>query len=129
MSRKTFLIIFSVVATLVGAAALAAPAVLLDSKGVVPAAATQVWVRELGVLILASAVVAFVVRAEPDSRALRAVLIGNALVQLGLFPIEILASSDGVLTKVSGVVPNSILHVALAAGFLHFARRVNVRRA
>jgi len=128
MSRKTFLIIFSVVATLVGAAALAAPAVLLDSKGVVPAAATQVWVRELGVLILASAVVAFVVRAEPDSRALRAVLIGNALVQLGLFPIEILASSDGVLTKVSGVVPNSILHVALAAGFLHFARRVNVRR-
>jgi hypothetical protein len=129
MPRKTFLFIFSLVATAIGGLALAAPATLLESKGVVPAAATKVWVRELGVVILALGVVAFLLRGEADSRALRAFLIGNAIVQIGLFPIEIMATFGGVLTKLAGIVPNSILHLALAIGFVHFAIRVKVGRA
>lgn len=124
MTRKTFLTLVSVVATAVGVLALTAPAALLDSKGVLPAAATKVWVREVGVLILALGIMAFLVRGAADSPTLRAFLIGNAVVQIGLFPIEIVAASAGVVTKVSGIVPNSILHVALAIGFVHFARRV-----
>jgi hypothetical protein len=124
MTRKTFLSLVSVIATAVGLLALAAPAAVLDSKGVVPAAATKVWVREVGVLILALGIMTFLVRGAADSPTLRAFLIGNAIVQIGLFPIEIVAASAGVLTRVSGIVPNSILHLTLAAGFLHFARRV-----
>lgn len=124
MTRKTFLTLVSLVATAVGVLALAAPAALLDSKGVLPAAATKVWVREVGVMILALGIMAFLVRGATDSPTLRAFLIGNAIVQMGLFPIEIVATSTGVLTRVSGIVPNSILHLALAVGFLHFARRV-----
>jgi hypothetical protein len=124
MKRKTFLSLVSVIAAAVGTLALAAPAALLDSKGVLPAAATKVWVREVGVLIVALGIMAFLVRGAADSPTLRAFLIGNALVQLGLFPIEILAASAGVLTRVSGIVPNSILHLILAVGFLHFARGV-----
>ena len=73
--------------------------------------------------MFALGIMAFLMRAQPDSPVLRVFLIGNALVQLGLFPIEILAAFAGVITKISGIVPNSILHLALAFGFLYFGRR------
>jgi hypothetical protein len=124
MTWKTFLTIVSLVATTIGVVALAAPAALLESKGVAADAATCVWVRELGAAILALGVMTYLMRAESDSRALRACLIGNAIVQLGLFPIELLATTAGTLTKLSGIVPNSGLHLAPAYGFVHFARRM-----
>ena len=42
---------------------------------------------------------------------LRAILIGNLVVQVGLFPIELIAYANGTITKVSGIVPNTTLHV------------------
>lgn len=97
------------------------PRQLLASKGVVPNAAANVWVREVGVLLVAIGVAAFLVRGEPDSPTLRAFLVANVIVQVGLFPIEVTAYARGVLTKVSGVVPNTVLHIALALGFGYYA--------
>jgi hypothetical protein len=124
MKRSTFLLVASLVATAVGVAALTLPRQFLAGKGIVDDAAAVVWMREVGVLILASGVVAFLVRAHADSPTLRVVLMGNALVQLGLFPIEIAAYHAGVITKLGGVVPNSILHLVLAAAFVHYARAI-----
>ena len=81
----------------------------------------MVWVREVGVLLVALGVMALLVRREPSSPALRAFLIGNSVVHLGLFPIEIVAYRSDVITLLSGIVPNSILHVVLASGFAYFA--------
>jgi hypothetical protein len=129
MTRQSFLTLSSVVALAVAVLALFFPDALLTGKGVVPDPALLVWVREVGVLIAAAGATTYLVRAAPDSVALRGVLAGNALLHLGLLPVELVAFSQGIITKLGGVVPNSLLHVALAAGFVAYARRVDVARA
>ncbi|HVZ71636.1 MAG TPA: hypothetical protein VHJ20_04615 [Polyangia bacterium] len=128
MSRSTFLTLVAAVAFAVGALAALAPAVLLASKGVAADAAAAVWVREVGVALLGLAVASFGLRRQPDSPGLRAFLLGNLVIQLGLLPIEIAAYRAGVLTRASGIVPNSALHVLLACGFAHFAAKIRVER-
>jgi hypothetical protein len=124
MSRKSFLTVVSIIALGVGWFALLAPATLLASKGVAPSEAADVWVREVGIAIVAIGVATFLVRDHGDSPTLRAFLVGNAILQMGLFPIELVAYAHGVITRASGVVPNSVLHVFLAGGFAYFAARV-----
>lgn len=125
MSRQFFLTFSSVVAVGVAAFALCFPSRLLASKGVEADGALLVWVREVGALILAAGVTTFLVRKAPDSVALRGVLIGNAVLHLGLLPIEVVAFSTGVITKLSGVAPNSLIHVLLATGFVVYTRRIH----
>jgi len=125
MKRRTFLLVVSVIAMSVGAFALFLPSALLESKGVAPSEAANVWAREVGVAIFSVGLVALLLRGHEDSPTLRAFLIGNALLQIGLFPIEILAYVHGVITKASGIVPNSILHLVLAAGFAYFASKMS----
>lgn len=122
-SRSLFLKAAACIAWAAGAFALAAPSVLLATKGVTSSAA-QVWVREVGVLLIALGVMAFMVRHHEDSPTLRAVLVGNALVQLGLLPIEVFAYHWGVIGMLPGIVPNSIVHGLLALGFVYHAARV-----
>ncbi|MEZ5980546.1 MAG: hypothetical protein R3F34_20365 [Planctomycetota bacterium] len=129
MNRTTFLTLSSLVAFAVAAFALAAPDALLSSKGVTHGPAATVWVREVGALIFASGVTTFLSRRSVDSHALRALLVGNAALHAVLFPIELSAFAGGVITKVGGVAPNSVLHVVLAVGFALLARRVVVSDA
>lgn len=129
MSRKTFITITAFVALAVGFFALLAPAGVLAAKGVAPGAAAAIWVREVGVLLVALGVTALLVRGEPDSRALRGYLVGSAIVHVGLFPIEIAAYLHGVITRLDGIVPNSALHVVLAGGFTYFAVTMRVDRS
>ncbi len=127
MTRKLFLTSVSAVGFTVAAVALALPASLLASKGVTPDAPVVLWLRELGVLIFALSVMGMAVRGEPDSRALRMILVANAIVHAGLFPIEIAGYLRGTLTQLSGIVPNSIFHVLAAAGFAYFAIALKAR--
>jgi hypothetical protein len=123
--RTLFLTLSAAVALSIGALALAFPHALLESKGVaLPNAAAALWVRELGVAILALGVMMFLVRKHDDSPTLRAFLLGNALLQIALLPLELVAYHEGVLTLVSGIVPNSVLHGVLASGFVSFASRM-----
>jgi hypothetical protein len=124
MSRQTFLTVVAVVACCVGGVALGAPTLLLASKGVANNAAAGVWVRELGVALLGLGVATFGLRRQGDSPGMRAFLLGNLVIQLGLLPIEIVAYEQGIITRASGIIPNSILHVLLAVGFAYFAARV-----
>ena len=119
MKRSTFLALAAFVALAVGAFALFDPTVLLATKGVSSAAA-GVWTREVGVMLIAIGVCALLVRNHDDSPTFRVFLIGNFVVQVGLFPIEILAYREGIIPLLSGIVPNSIIHLLLAAGFLYY---------
>ncbi len=120
MKRHIFLSLASGIALAVGVFALAAPSVLLASKGITSAAAA-VWVREVGVLLVAVGISVFLVRHHSDSPTLRALLVGNLLVQLGLMPLEVLAYRDGIITELAGIVPNTIIHALLACGFGYYA--------
>src|SRR4051794_9733193 len=95
--RSMFVTVSSAVTLGVGSFALLAPPALLASKGVASHdAATAIWVRELGVTIFALGVMLFLVRQHRASPTLRVFFGGNALIHLGLFPIEIGAYRDGV---------------------------------
>lgn len=96
------------------------PAGLLESKGVVPNDAAELWVRQVGLLIFVLGVMSSLMRGHPDSPTLNAFLLGNAVLQACLFPIELVAWSNGLITRASGVIPNSVLHLALAVGFVWF---------
>lgn len=122
LGRKHFLTFASVVALGVGGAALTVPDALLASKGVVANAAAGVWMREVGVALVSIGFIAWCVRGHPDSPTMRAFLWGNALLQLLLLPVEILAYTNGTITSFWGIVPNSILHVVLGLGFSWYAR-------
>lgn len=127
LSRKHFLTFAAVVALGVGGVALTAPDVLLASKGIVANAAAGVWMREVGVALVSIGFIAWIIRDHPDSRTMRAFLWGNALLQLLLLPVEILAYAQGTITSLSGIVPNSILQVLLGLGFFVYARGVASR--
>ena len=121
MNRSLFLTLASIVAVIVGMLALLQPALLLESKGIVSNPAANVWMRETGIAPVSIGIVAMLLRGRPDSPTLRAFLIGNAVLQLGLLTIELAAFSQGVITRLSGVAPDAALHVALGAGFAYFA--------
>ncbi len=125
MKRSTFLIIASMIALAVGAFALISPAIFLESKGITVGGAVNVWMREVGVLLISIGVVAFLVRNHEDSATLRALFIGNIIVQLGLLVIEPIAYSNGIITKLSGVVPNTLLNLCLAVGFAYYATKIS----
>jgi hypothetical protein len=119
MQRKTFLTLASMLALAVGTFALLFPAVLLESKGLTSAVA-GIWVSEVGILLIATGVAAFMMRTHEDSPTLRAVFVGNLIVQVGLAPIELMAYARGVIPNPFGIVPNTIVHVLLALGFLYY---------
>lgn len=129
MKRSTFLGLVGGLGLVIGVIAMLAPSVMLAGKGVAPGGAAAVWMREVGVLISAFAVIGLLVRRDPDSSSMRALLWGNALLHVGLFPIEILAWHAGIITRLDGIVPNSIFHVVVASGFVFFARQVRVPSA
>ena len=121
MNLNVLMTIMSTVALLVGSFALARPVQLLTSKGASVTPAAVIWTREVGVLILAQGITCLLLRNEPLSRAVRAFLVGGAVTQFGLLPIEIGAYRRGALTKLSGIVPNSVLHAVLGCALLHRA--------
>ena len=127
MTRTLFLSIASIIALLVGLFAGAFPEVLLASKGVAVSDAAIVWVRQVGVALIGIGAIAFAIRKHADSETMRAFLLGNALHQLLLAPIEVIAYQQGIITKLEGIVPNTIVHVMLASGFLWFGLRVTKR--
>ena len=64
MQQKTFLTIAAAIALAVGTVAVAVPAALLASKGTLPSAAANLWMREVGVLLVCIGVIAALVRHE-----------------------------------------------------------------
>lgn len=120
MTRKTFLALAAVIALGVGTVALLFPADLLASKGTVPSEAANLWMREVGVLLVCIGVIASLVHSHADSPTMKALMLGNLLVQLGLLTAEVAGYANGVITRLSGVIPNSVLHLLLAGGFAYF---------
>ncbi|WP_443936440.1 hypothetical protein [Pedobacter sp. MW01-1-1] len=127
MSRQTFLTIASIIAFSVGIFALVFPNILLESKGVAPLVATLAWTREVGILLIAIGIMAFLLRSHEVSATLKVFLFGNIIIQIGLFVIELLAYFNHVITKLSGIIPNLTLHVLLALGFAYYWKTMNLK--
>ncbi len=120
MKQQTFLTLAAAIALGVGTTAVLFPAALLASKGTLPSSAADLWMREVGVLLVCIGLIAGLVRRHADSPTMRALMLGNLLVQLGLLVTEVIGYANGVITQLSGVMPNAVLHIALATGFTYF---------
>jgi hypothetical protein len=119
MSRKIFLTVAAIIALTIGAIATIAPGFLLTvMKGAEATPAAIVMARTTGVLLLATGLLAAMVRNHPPSPTLRAVLIANATLQVLLLPIDPYAWATGAFTTLGSFLPNLILHSLLAAGFV-----------
>ena len=127
VNRSLFLTFAALIAVGVGGAALLAPEVMLASKGIAGNAAARVWMQEVGAVLIAVGVTAWLVRTHEDSPTLRALLWGNALLQVALLPIELVAHARGVIPDAAGIVPNTVLHLVLALGFVTYARAIRPR--
>ncbi|MEC7263668.1 MAG: hypothetical protein VXW38_08000 [Bacteroidota bacterium] len=124
MKRQTFLTIASMIAFLVGVMATFFPSLLLVSKGVFPGDGVKVWMTEVGILLIVSGVINFLIRKHPSSPTLFVLFLGNVLIQLGLLAVEVLAFAKGTITEISGIIPNSIIHGVLAIGFTYYIFRM-----
>lgn len=127
MERKTFLRITSFIAIAVGLFALVSPSLLHDSKGTIHNEATHVWTAEVGILLIAIGMITYLARKEKDTQLLKALFIGNTIIQCGLFIIELLAYLNGIITKSAGVIPNLILHIILASGFVYYLINMKIK--
>ena len=126
VTRKTFLTLAAVIALGVGAFAIMFPAEFLASKGTFPSAAADLWMRETGVLLVSMGLIVLAVRSQPNSPAMEALMLGNLLLQLGLLAAELTGYGAGVITRLSGIAPNSVLNVVLASGFAYFWLRIRL---
>lgn len=123
MTRKLLLTATGMTALAVGALALLAPAILVEEiKAATPSASANVMARTSGVLLIAVGLLDLLVRRHADSRTMRAILIVNLVLQLAILPIDPLAFAAGTFTTLGSFVPNTILHLLLAAGFAYRLR-------
>ena len=120
MSRNLFLSITACVAIIVGFVAVINPHLILMSKGVAVNEATIVWVREVGILLIPIGILNWHFRNLQDYQSMKYFLLCNALWQLGLLPIEILAYRNGIITDLSGIIPNTALHLLFSVGYIFY---------
>ena len=126
MKRKTFLTLTAAITLLIGCFALSAPgALLVNVKHAAPSQVANVMARTVGILLVSVGVLNLLVRAHEDSPTLRAVLIANLLLQLGILPIDPIAYLTGAYRSLGSFVPNTALHIALSAGFIFYLLKMN----
>ena len=137
MSRKAFLTFTSIVVLVIGVFALTVPSVLITSvKVAAPSETANVMARTVGILLITIGVLDFMVKDHEDSPTLRAILIANLVLQIGIMPIDPSAYATGVYKTVGSFAPNTVLHILLACGFSYYLlkmkrreRRVDAERA
>jgi hypothetical protein len=127
MNRKVLLTITSVVAFAIGSFAIVAPDVLITNvKHAAPSDTANVMLRTVGILLIAIAILDYLVRNHEDSPTMRSILIANLALQLGIMPIDPSAYASGVFKELGSFAPNTVLHVLLAAGFAYNVAKTRV---
>ena len=125
MNRSLFLTIVAAIATIIGSICLFTPEMLIvEVKHAIPSSAANVMARTVGILLVSIAILNFLVRNHEDSQTIKAILKANLVLQLGIMPIDPLAYAYGIYATTSSFLPNTILHILLAAGFTYFILRM-----
>jgi hypothetical protein len=125
MTRKAFLTLHAFIALAIGLFVVSAPRILLiNVKAALPSETAEVMARTAGVLIVAFGLLNLLVRGHADSPTLRTVLFVNLVLQLMILPIDPIAYASGVYATLGSFIPNTILHLLFAFGFLYYLLRM-----
>ena len=126
MSQKQFLTLAAFIACTIGAIALFSPVFLLvDMKAATASGAAVTMARTAGAFLLSIGLLNFMVRADKASPTMASILLANALLQMFILPIDPIAYLTGVYGDAMSFIPNTILHIALLYGFIHFWKKTN----
>jgi hypothetical protein len=125
MTRKQFLLVAGVLALFFGASMLLAPQQMLANMAVDAPEARRV-LQWMAVTLLAVGCINILSRDDPGSVALRAVLIGNIVLHVLGFGIDVYHHSLG-FVQTSGVAMGAVVHGLLTAGAAYFLAKLPAR--
>ena len=98
MKRSLFLIITAIISALFGGMMFFLPGMVTEGFGSSPTPFSSFLMREMGLIILCSGVLNFLVRNDSDSMALKAIFIFNIAYHVIMIPIVFIGVSQGVFT-------------------------------
>ena len=118
MSRKSFMFIAGLMAMVFGGGMLAAPDQMLANMAQDSEGARHV-LQWMGCMLLGLGFINIGARHDPGSIALRAVMLGNIVLHVLGFGIDVYHNSLG-FVQTSGVIAGAVVHGGLVAGFVYF---------
>jgi hypothetical protein len=119
MKRSTFLAISAVLAFLFGVGFLFFPQQNVSAFGIDATPAVVSFARAVGSMLLALGVLNWMVRREPMSGALRAILWANLIIQAIDAVLNVMDITGGVVSPAGGWFGEAV-HVLLAASFAYY---------
>jgi len=122
MTRSVFLLVAGLMAIFFGAMMLAQPQQMLTNMARDGGEARFV-LQWMGVVLLSVGVINVLARNDPGSVSLRAIMLGNILLHVFGFGIDVYHHLLG-FVQASGVVTGGVVHTALTVGFVYFLRRL-----
>jgi hypothetical protein len=125
MKRQTFLTIAAVVGALPAVLMITAPAKMMERMGSQPSDTTNVLLQIIGVMMFPVAVLLFLARKDEGSIALRAIIIGSIIMDVGSIPIDWIAYQRGIFTHISSLIPSTIIHIIFAVGFIYYLKNLS----
>jgi hypothetical protein len=120
MTRSRFLLVAGILALFFGASMIAAPQQMLTNMAV-DAKEARMVLQWMGVTLLAIGCINIFSRNDAGSPALRAVLIGNLVLHVLGFGIDVYHHFLG-FVQASGVIMGGIVHGLIGAGSAYYLR-------
>jgi hypothetical protein len=122
MKRKHFLVIAGILAVFFGVSMLASPQQMLTNMAKDAEEARRV-LQWMGVTLLSIGVINFLARNDEGSPALRAILVGNIVLHVLGFGIDVYHQALG-FVQTSGVIMGAAVHGLLTIGFVFYLMKL-----
>jgi hypothetical protein len=125
MNRSHFLLLAGILAAFFGITMLVSPQQMLANMAH-DAPEGRLVLQWMGVVLFSVGCINVVARKDPGSIALRAVMLGNIILHVLGFGIDVYHHSLG-FVQISGVIMGGVVHGVLAAGFVYYLTKLPKR--
>ncbi len=123
MKRSIFLLITAIFAALFGGMMFFLPDKVAEEFGTAPTPFSTFLMREMGLVILCSSVLNFIVRNDGDSLALKAIFVFNMAYHVTMMPIVFIGVSQGIFTM-EKAIPGLAAHLFIGIGSLIYLMKM-----
>ena len=123
MNRSIFLLLTAVIALLFGGMMLVAPDKASETFGITFSPEIGIVFRWLGVMIVCSGILNFIVRNDSGTSTLKAVLIFTAAFHALSLLIDFVGIGQGVL-KTGNLIPGIVVHSFVAVGSVFYLLKI-----
>jgi len=125
MSRSVFLLLTAIVALLVGGMMSLAPDKAAETFGMTYSPEIGIVFRWLGVTVISSGVLNFVVRKDSDTSTLKAILIFTGAVHALSLLVDIIGIGQGILSF-GKLIPGMVAHSLVTIGCVFYTLKIKI---